>query len=323
MKPASFMAWILLGFTLFVGLAQAERLPDADIVRLETQLQQLDADPALAGVAGLERLLARQSIQVLAKARTRDRPYALRIAELRVETARLMAEAVPLAEQSRTLDQERDAILLEASRRDAERARRESELLRLQTVAREEEAERNAVTGRRQQEKAALEAEAAKQEAEHLRKLAEARELEADLARKEAELASQISADSEPPAATALLDKQTRAGKTVYTLAGSAFASGKPSLSPIARDALGKLAAQLKHSKGKVRIEGYTDSQGNDVANQKLSLERAMAVRTTLMRWGIAASRLPTSGQGEDKPVSGNGTAAGRARNRRVEITVE
>lgn len=313
---------IALVLILLASPQLVARQPDPDISRLEAQLQQLDADPVLAQAGGLERLQARQALLALATARSKDRASALRIAEWRVEIARLAAETAPLTEQSRGLDSERDAILLEASRRDAERARREAEMFRLRTLAREEEAERNAETSRRQSEQAAAAAAAAALETEQARQLAEARALEADLARQEAELAAQMMAES-APTTSVLLDRQERAGKTVYVLAGSAFASGKASLSPAARDALGKLAKELKAQKSRVRIAGHTDSQGNDAANQALSLQRAQAVRAALQRWGIAASRLQAAGRGESEPVAGNDNPAGRARNRRVEITLE
>lgn len=331
MRRALGLVTMVLAVVVFAGTAWASPATDDDVVRLESEIMRLEADPALAQAGGLERLLARQAIAALAKARSKDRPSALRMAQWRVETARLVAEAAPLAEQSRALDQERDAILVEASRRDAERARREVELLRLQALAREEEAERNAISARRQQEKAAVDTANANQEADQARQLAEARALEAELARKEAELAAQVFGDDPAPGIgkdplngkDALLDKQSRAGKTVHVLDGSAFASGKAALSPAAREALGKLAAQLKRQKGKIRIDGFTDNQGKLAANQALSLQRALAVRTALMRWGVAASRLQANGRGEAAPVASNATAEGRARNRRVEITVE
>jgi outer membrane protein OmpA-like peptidoglycan-associated protein len=72
----------------------------------------------------------------------------------------------------------------------------------------------------------------------------------------------------------------------------------------------------------KVQIDGHTDSQGKDEYNQGLSDERAASVKAYLVSKGIAESRLSSTGYGETKPVADNNTAAGRAKNRRVEMTL-
>jgi OmpA-OmpF porin, OOP family len=69
-------------------------------------------------------------------------------------------------------------------------------------------------------------------------------------------------------------------------------------------------------------IDGHTDSQGSDEYNQKLSEERADAVRQYLIGRGIGDTRLKSTGYGESKPVADNNTAAGRQKNRRTEMTV-
>jgi len=72
----------------------------------------------------------------------------------------------------------------------------------------------------------------------------------------------------------------------------------------------------------KVQIDGHTDSQGKDEYNQALSDSRAASVKAYLASKGIAESRLSSAGYGETKPVADNNTAAGRAKNRRVEMTL-
>lgn len=67
-------------------------------------------------------------------------------------------------------------------------------------------------------------------------------------------------------------------------------------------------------------IEGHTDSDGKDAANQVLSESRAAAVVSYLVEKGIASSRLSSKGFGESKPVATNKTKAGKALNRRVEV---
>ena len=67
-------------------------------------------------------------------------------------------------------------------------------------------------------------------------------------------------------------------------------------------------------------IEGHTDSDGKDAANQTLSENRAAAVKNYLIEKGIASSRLSSVGFGESKPIDSNATKAGKANNRRVEV---
>ncbi|MEO6253184.1 MAG: OmpA family protein [Ferruginibacter sp.] len=70
----------------------------------------------------------------------------------------------------------------------------------------------------------------------------------------------------------------------------------------------------------KVSIEGHTDDVGEDGVNQTLSDDRAASVKAYLVSKGISESRLSSAGYGETKPVADNKTAAGRAKNRRVEM---
>lgn len=68
-------------------------------------------------------------------------------------------------------------------------------------------------------------------------------------------------------------------------------------------------------------VEGHTDNIGGDAKNQDLSSRRAAAVKAALVERGISAARLNTAGYGASVPRETNATLAGRARNRRVELT--
>lgn len=71
-------------------------------------------------------------------------------------------------------------------------------------------------------------------------------------------------------------------------------------------------------------VEGYTDSVGAEAYNQKLSQERANAVRNALVeKYGVESNRVEAVGHGESNPVADNATKEGRALNRRVDATVE
>ena len=73
----------------------------------------------------------------------------------------------------------------------------------------------------------------------------------------------------------------------------------------------------------KLVINGHTDNQGDDAKNLTLSQNRANAVKKYLSDKGVDASRLTATGYGETKPIDTNDTKEGRAKNRRVEFTVQ
>ena len=69
-------------------------------------------------------------------------------------------------------------------------------------------------------------------------------------------------------------------------------------------------------------VTGHTDSVGNDVYNQKLSIARADAVKNLLVGKGVEKNRVYTEGKGSKSPMADNKTAEGRAKNRRVSVEV-
>jgi len=108
------------------------------------------------------------------------------------------------------------------------------------------------------------------------------------------------------------------------TFAADAFFDfDKSVVKPEGKKKLDGLVGQLSGITLEVIIAvGHTDSVGSDAYNQKLSVRRAEAVKAYLVSKGIAANRIYTEGKGEKQPVASNKTAAGRAKNRRVEIEV-
>lgn len=86
---------------------------------------------------------------------------------------------------------------------------------------------------------------------------------------------------------------------------------------------LAEVAGALAAMSGRpIRIEGHTDSIASEAYNLALSQRRAAAVKAWLAGHGVEAARMTTVGLGESRPVADNSTAAGRQRNRRVEIVV-
>lgn len=89
------------------------------------------------------------------------------------------------------------------------------------------------------------------------------------------------------------------------------------------RATLDRVAAVLAEKpETEILVLGHTDGVGSELHNMQLSIRRAEAVVEYLRTHGIALTRLQADGRGETEPFADNGTEAGRAKNRRVEIIV-
>jgi outer membrane protein OmpA-like peptidoglycan-associated protein len=106
-----------------------------------------------------------------------------------------------------------------------------------------------------------------------------------------------------------------------YDLYGIHFAFDKATVRPESAALIKDIALTLTHNPTwTLQINGHTDSIGDQAYNQKLSAARAKAVADALIKRGIAARRLQTSGFGSTQPKGDNSTLQGRALNRRVEL---
>lgn len=111
--------------------------------------------------------------------------------------------------------------------------------------------------------------------------------------------------------------------REVIELPGVTFETNSDRLLPGAEDVLDNAAATLrKHPDLVVEVAGHTDSDGSAAYNQGLSERRAKSVRNYLVDRGANAANLSVKGYGESQPVADNSTAAGKARNRRVELRI-
>jgi outer membrane protein OmpA-like peptidoglycan-associated protein len=161
-------------------------------------------------------------------------------------------------------------------------------------------------------------AESRSQEAEQ-RNLALATQAEA--AQRQAAEASQRAQQLESEL-TNLQAKQTERG-LVLTLGDVLFDTAQATLKPGAASTMDRLAQFMRdYGERQVKIEGHTDSRGDETYNIGLSERRAMAVRDALLQRGIEPQRIRTVGLGEGYPVASNDTQAGMQQNRRVEIVI-
>jgi OOP family OmpA-OmpF porin len=99
------------------------------------------------------------------------------------------------------------------------------------------------------------------------------------------------------------------------------FDFGKSTLKPAGKSRIDAELAKLngKTLNGAIAI-GHTDSIGTDAYNQKLSEQRAKAVKDYMVAKGVPADKITIKGMGEKQPVASNKTKDGRAKNRRVEV---
>jgi outer membrane protein OmpA-like peptidoglycan-associated protein len=117
--------------------------------------------------------------------------------------------------------------------------------------------------------------------------------------------------------------RQTERGWVVTLGSVLLFEPGGASLKPAGRRALADVAEIVrKDPERNIVIEGFTDSTGRDAGNQRLSEQRAEAVRDALVADGVAPERIVSRGLGEAFPIASNASPAGRRLNGRVEILI-
>jgi OmpA-OmpF porin, OOP family len=115
-----------------------------------------------------------------------------------------------------------------------------------------------------------------------------------------------------------VVEKVNKAAKNIF------FATGSSKLLPKSYQSLKDVAQILKNNPTyKIDVDGYTDNTGKEDKNQVLSEKRAGSVKDYLISNGIDQSRITSAGHGINDPIDDNKTAAGRAKNRRVEMKLK
>jgi OOP family OmpA-OmpF porin len=115
---------------------------------------------------------------------------------------------------------------------------------------------------------------------------------------------------------------QDSSGNVVIRLLGLRFPPGGTNLDKTHSKLLDKVADAMALFPGaSARVEGYTDSEGGEDVNQRISEVRARVVADYLAdKLKLPPEKLPSVGYGESRPIASNNTAEGRARNRRIEV---
>ena len=273
--------------------------------------------------ASRDAALERERLRIAGE-RTRTRADAERQAAGRAAADRAASEraagdfAAQQAERARAAEQRAvrnatetaDSLAAERAARDAAMVQAAAEAERL----RQERAVAEAAAAREAAARRAAEAEAAAAREQAAAAAARANAAEQRLQETLRELTR---------TSAAVTDVQESDRGLVVVLGATLFGSGQAELSVRDRDAVQRIATVLAQTPGRtVRVEGHTDAAGGETSNQRLSEQRANAVRAALIAGGLDPAVVTAVGYGESRPVADNDSAAGRARNRRVELVV-
>jgi outer membrane protein OmpA-like peptidoglycan-associated protein len=176
-------------------------------------------------------------------------------------------------------------------------------------AAQAQQAQQQAELAQQQAAQQAQQAEQARQQAEQARQQAEN-----DKAQMRARMLAQLNQ---------VLQTRDSARGLIVNMPDVLFDTGKSDLKSTARERLAKVAGILiAYPDIHVEIDGYTDSTGSLEFNERLSQQRAEAVRSYLASQGVNLSTITTQGFGPSQPIASNETASGRQQNRRVELVV-
>ena len=281
--------------------------PDPRLAAAEMSLQQAKSDPATfesgRAVLGKAEVSLAEARSFYAKGKTDDYVHAIRMTESYVALASARGDQVDANRKIETLNKDRADVVAQARTRQLTVAKAET------ADAKADAAQANAV---------AAQAQASATQARIVAADAVADSAAADTAR----LAAEARASALLATLASYEQKKTDMG-TMLILRDLQFASASSVLGNGAQGRLAPLADFLaKQPEAKIQIAGHTDSQGSDAFNLDLSARRAQSVGAYLISTGVNANRISSVGRGETAPTATNDTAAGRAINRRVEVTI-
>ena len=285
LRRTTLLVTTLIAAGLMAACASHGPLPALEQAR--STVERTSSDPAVGQYAQIELKDARDTLARADRVWTQDKDeseanHLAYLAQRRAEMASNTARSRQIDAQIQQSGSEADRLRLQARTREADQATQRADVAQQQAMSAEQRAAQQQAAARSAQERVGV--------------------LEAQLRELEAQ--------------------QTERGLLV-TLGDVLFAFDKAELSAQAAPRLDKLAGFLKQFPDrKLLIEGYTDSVGNDAYNLSLSERRAQAVRDALVPRGVDSARISARGYGKAHPVADNGSADGRAMNRRVEIVI-
>jgi outer membrane protein OmpA-like peptidoglycan-associated protein len=272
-----------------------------------------------------------KAVPTAAREAVQDAEDARNIAVKRQEDERVAQQQREADEQARRAKAAQED---EAQRRaDAERQQLQAEVAAAQEAKARAEADAQRQAAMLQEQQAREQAALAGQQAAQAAQQAQDAQSQAQQAQQQAQLAQQQAAQSERDKQelraklllqfNRILETRDTVRGLVVNIGDVLFDTGRYTLRPPAREALAKLSGIVLAYPGlRLTVEGHTDSTGTSTFNQKLSEQRAMTVRDYLVQQGVDMNSVTAAGLGEGMPIADNATAAGRQKNRRVEIIV-
>jgi outer membrane protein OmpA-like peptidoglycan-associated protein len=306
-----------------IGTVAREAVQMAEDARIITvkKLEEISLANERAASAAREasaQQQAAESARLRAQAETEQRMEAERRARAEAErsVAQLEAERTRAQAQAEAERAGRERAELEKARaaaiRDTQAAVAEADAARAAAKVERERLEEARAAALQQQQAAQAEAEKARNAAADAERMRQQAVTEKEQIR--AQLLAQLNL---------VLETRDSARGLIVNMSDVLFDTGMYTLKPGAREKLAKVAGiVLSHPGLKLEVEGHTDSVGGDAYNQTLSENRAGSVRTFLVGQGVATDSITAKGFGKTKPVASNDNAAGRQRNRRVELVV-
>jgi outer membrane protein OmpA-like peptidoglycan-associated protein len=252
---------------------------------------------------------AREAVQMAEDARIIT---VKRIEEEQLANERAAAADREYAAQAQANAAEAGRQQAEQDRQAAEQARQAAEQQRMAALQAKADADAARAAAVAAQQEAQAETERARQaaaDAERMRGQAES-----DKAQLRSQLLQQLNM---------ILETRDTARGLIVNMSDVLFDFNQYTLRPGAREKLAKVSGiLLAHPGLKIEVEGHTDSVGSDDYNQRLSEQRAAAVRDYIVQQGVDMDTVGAVGFGKTRPVASNDTPAGRQQNRRVEMVV-
>jgi outer membrane protein OmpA-like peptidoglycan-associated protein len=309
------------------NLAAADKYASTINTKATQQLRQAEEAYVQKRDKTTVETLARETVSTAEEARV------MAVKQRAEDEAQAKSAADKKAAEDREAKARQDAIVEGQRRQAADEARVQAEQARAQAQAAQADAERmkaEAIQARQEAEAARKEADAARAAAEQQKA---ALAVEADKAHKAAEESDRLRQQAEQEKTdlraqllqqlnTILATRDTARG-LIANMSDVLFKTGSFELLPGARERLAKVSGIIiAHPGLHLEVEGHTDSVGGDDYNQKLSENRAQAVRDYLVQQGIVDNTIVFRGLGKTQPVATNDTPDGRQQNRRVELVL-
>ena len=280
--------------------AKVEEEKKASEENAEWARQQAESAEQQAQQAEAERQAAEQRAQAeqqhAQQVQQQAQEEAARRAQLEQQNQQAQQQAAQAQQQAQEAQQQ-----AELQRQQAQQAQQQAQTEAQQRAAAEQQAQQTAQQvdeARRQAQEAQQRAQAAETQQQQLR----------------GQLRDQLNQ---------ILQTRDTARGLIVSMPDVLFDTGSANLKSTARERLAKVSGILiAHPDIRVEVDGYTDSTGNPMFNQKLSQDRAAAVQSYLTQQGVPGGSVSIDGFGEANPIASNDTASGRQQNRRVELVV-